>query len=109
MTKKEIIQLSLLAILVIGVIVIAVSLFKGKPIVPNNEGEIKAKDETIAAVIRERDTYRAWKDEAIQQRNTADSLLQVKYKTNTIKYERIPVIINALPPDELVRAAEEFR
>lgn len=109
MTKKEIIQLILLGLLVIGVVILVTAIFRRPVAVPDIKGEMKAKDEVIEAIIRERDTYRAWKDEAIAQRNTADSLLQIKYKSNTKVYERIPIIVNAMPTDELVSAAENFR
>lgn len=70
---------------------------------------IKAKDETIQAVIRERDTYRQWKDDAIQELQTKDSLLQLKVKTNTVRYEKIPVMVGNLSDDELRSAVESYR
>jgi hypothetical protein len=62
---------------------------------------VKAKDETIQAIIRERDTYREWKDAAIAELQRKDSALQVKYQSTIIKYEKIPVYINSLNKDGL--------
>jgi len=70
---------------------------------------IKAKDETIQAVIRERDVYRQWKEDAIQELHEKDSVLQIKVKTNTIRYEKIPVTVSNLSDDELRRAVEGYR
>jgi len=70
---------------------------------------IKAKDETIQAVIRERDVYRQWKDDAINELNKKDSVLQLKIKTNTVRYEKIPVTVSNLSDEELRRAVEEYR
>lgn len=70
---------------------------------------IKAKDETIQAVIREREVYRQWKDEAINELNKKDSLLQIKVKTNTVRYEKIPVTVGNLSDEELRSAVENYR
>lgn len=70
---------------------------------------IKAKDETIQAVARERDAYREMKDEAIKALQEKDSLLQLRVKTNTIRYEKIPVMVGNLSDDELRSAIENFR
>lgn len=110
MTKKEIIQLSLLGIIAIGIIVMTVSLFKGKPVVPNNEGEIKLLDELVKSIENERVSNRLFYDHLIQENNTKDSLLQVKYKErNKIIYEKIPATVVAYNNDELASAAESFR
>lgn len=109
MTKKEIIQLSLQAAIVILGIIYLVTIFSKKPTLHDNSGEIKAKDETIQAVIRERDTYREWKDEAISELRRKDSALQVRYKTNTVIYEKIPVTVANYSDNELRRAVEDFR
>jgi len=96
-------------ILFFAVVIITVTLLsRVKPGIDYKE-LIKAKDETIQAVIREKDAYRKWKDEAIQDLNEKDSLLQLKVKTNTIRYEKIPVTISNLSDDELRRAVEEYR
>lgn len=70
---------------------------------------IKSKDETIKAVTSERDVYRKWKDDEVKEGQKKDSLLQLRYKTNTIRYEKIPVIVGNFSDDELRRAVEEFR
>lgn len=70
---------------------------------------IKAQDETIKAVQAERDTYRQWKDDEVREGQKKDSLLRLKYKSNTIVYEKIPVIVGNYSDDELRRAVEDFR
>lgn len=70
---------------------------------------IKAKDETIQAVIRERDTYRQWKDDIINELQKMDSILQTRIKTNTVRYEKIPVTVSNLSDEELRSAVENFR
>lgn len=70
---------------------------------------IKAKDETIQAVARERDAYREMKDDAIKELQTKDSLLQLRVKTNTIRYEKIPVIVAGISDTALRSAIEDFR
>lgn len=70
---------------------------------------IKAKDETIEAERRGRETERQWKEYAIQELRTKDSLLQVKIKTNIVRYEKIPVIVGNLSDEELRSAVENYR
>lgn len=96
-------------ILAFAVIIIALTfLTKAKPDIDYRE-IIKAKDETIQAVIRERDTYRQWKDDVIEELNKKDSALQAKVKTNIIRYEKIPVTVSNLSDDELRSAVENYR
>lgn len=111
MTKTQIIKYSILGVIGIAVIILAISLITSY----RNKGDdsykelIKAKDETIQAVIRERDIFRQWKDDAINELHKKDSVLQLKIKTNTVKYEKIPVTVGNLSDDELRRAVEEYR
>lgn len=108
MTKQEIIKYSVFGVIAIAVIILCISLFTAY----RNRGSdaykelIKAKDETIQAVTRERDTERRLKDEAINELNKKDSLLQLKYKTNTVKYEKISSNINSLDREGLRAAGE---
>ena len=108
MTKQEIKKYFVFGVIGIAVIVLSISLFTAF----KNKGDnhykelIKAKDETIQAVTRERDTERRLKDEAINELNKKDSLLQLKYKTNVVKYEKIPVYINSLDREGLRAAGE---
>jgi len=96
-------------ILAFAAIIIAIT-FLSKPKQGIDYKElIKAKDETIQAVIRERDTYRQWKDDAINELKAKDSVLQLKVKTNTIRYEKIPVTVSNLSDDELRSAVENYR
>lgn len=70
---------------------------------------IKAKDETIKAITSERDKERELKDYVISELHKKDSLLQTRYKTNTIIYEKIPVTVANYSDDELKRAVENYR
>jgi len=70
---------------------------------------INAKQEIINGLIRERDTYRQWKDETVSTLKRKDSVFVIQYKTNTIKYEKIPVAVGNYSYDELRLAVEEFR
>ena len=111
MTKQEIIKYSILGVIGIAAIILIISLLTSY----RNKGDdsykelIKAKDETIQAVIRERDAYRQWKDEKIEELQKMDSMLQTKVKTNTVRYEKIPVTVSNLSDDELRRAVENYR
>jgi hypothetical protein len=68
---------------------------------PDRSAELAAKDETIRAIKSERDVYRAWKDEAVAEKQKADSLLNLKDKATIVKYATIPVYINSLNRDSL--------
>lgn len=98
-----------LGCLVVATAIIIFTFFRRNKSESNYEDLIKAKDETIQAVIRERDVYRQWKDDAINELHKADSMLQIKYKTNVVKYEKIPVTISNLSDEELRSAVENFR
>jgi cell division FtsZ-interacting protein ZapD len=80
---------------------------KGKQIV-DRIGEIAAKDEVIKSLERERDTYRAWKDEAVAILQKKDSELQKEVKTTIIKYEKIPAVIRNYNNEELRRAVTDY-
>lgn len=97
----------ILGILVVIVGILIFGLFRKQP--DSNLELIKAKDETIKAVTSERDVYRKWKDDEVREGQKKDSLLQLRYKTNTIRYEKIPVIISNLSDDELRSAVENYR
>ena len=75
----------------------------------NYKGELKAKDELIKSITNERDAERKLNDLIVDQLHEKDSMLQIKYKSNTIIYEKIPVIVEHYSNDELKRAVEEFR
>lgn len=70
--------------------------------------EIKAKDETIEAMAKQRDIYREWKDEAVKALLQKDSVLKSSIKINTIKYEKIPATVRSYDNDELRRAIENY-
>lgn len=111
MTKAQIVKYSIFGVIAIAAIILIISLltaYKNKSDSSYKE-LIKAKDEVIQATIREMNTYRQWKDEAINELNKKDSMLQLKYKTNTVRYEKIPVIISNYSDDELKRAVEDYR
>lgn len=111
MTKQEIIKYSILGVIAIAAVILVISLLTSY----RDKGDdhykelVKAKDETIQAVIRERDTYRQWKDDAIDELHKKDSVLQLKIKTNTVRYEKIPVTVGNLSDDELRSAVENYR
>ena len=102
------INIQSILLLAIAVLLILQFTCKSKPLPPDNSALIKAKDEVIQSVIRERETFRQWKDETVMELQRKDSLLQIKQATNIIKYEKIPVIINGYDNDELRRAIEGF-
>ena len=96
-------------ILVFAAIIIAIT-FLSRPKTGIDYKELlKAKDEVIQSVIRERDVYRQWKDDAINELQKKDSVLQLKIKTNTVRYEKIPVTVSNYSDDELKRAVEDYR
>lgn len=101
--KQNIILVGLIAI----VVILLFGMFRKKP--DSDLELIKAKDETIKAVTSERDVYRKWKDDEVREGQKKDSLLQLRYKTNAIRYEKIPVIVGNYSDDELKRAIEDFR
>lgn len=111
MTKQEIIKYSIIAVIITAVIALSISLFTAYRAKDNQyyKDIMKAKDETIQAVIRERDTYRQWKDDAINELQQKDSLLQLKIKTNTVKYEKVAGTVANYSDDELRRAVEDYR
>jgi len=85
-----------------------VTLFTKKNQPDNIDELIKAKQEIIEGVIRERDMFRAWKDEKNLALQKKDSVFIHTYKTNTIRYESIPVYINNLGNDSLRSAVWNF-
>src|SRR5687768_13689478 len=111
MKKQDIIKYSIIAVLVIAVIVLLVSLFTKKRSDESYKELIKAKDETIKAIQRERDAYIEIKAEYKKQ----DSLLQLilvenknKLKVNEKKLKDIPVTVVNLSKEELRRAIIEY-
>jgi len=72
-------------------------------------GELKAKDDLIKSITNERDAERKLNDLVVEQLHEKDSMLQIKYKSNTIIYEKIPVIVEHYNNDELRSAVENFR
>lgn len=73
---------------------------------PNVERLIKHMDDDLKEEqeLRKSETARA--EGYLQESKYKDSLLQLKSKTNTIRYERVPVIVNSLNQPELVSAIE---
>lgn len=65
------------------------------------EKDARLKDEQA---FRLSETQRA--DKELANSRSKDSLLQLRSKTNTIRYERVPVIVNAIPHSELSGAIE---
>jgi hypothetical protein len=111
MKRTEIIKYSIIAVLGIAVIVLLISLFTKKKSDDNYKEVIKAKDETIKAIQRERDAYIEIKAEYKKQ----DSLLQLillenknKLKANDKKLKDIPVTVTNLSKEELRRAIIEY-
>ena len=96
-------------ILVFALIIVALTFLSRSKQGIDYKELLKAKDETIQAVIRERDTYRQWKDDAINELHKKDSVLQLKVKTNTVRYEKIPVTVSNYSDDELRSAVESYR
>ena len=70
---------------------------------------IKAKDETIQAERQVREAERKFNDFLISELKAKDSVLQIRVKTNTIRYEKIPVTVSNLSDDELRSAVENYR
>lgn len=107
--KKEHIPYILLGLLIIAVgILLFVGFSKGNRPDDLYKDLIEAKEREIDAVIRERDTYRAWKDAEVAENARVDSLLKEKLKTTIIKYENIPVNVRNYNRDELRRAVKEY-
>jgi hypothetical protein len=91
--------------LLVSGVIIFFTFFKGK----DHSGELKAKDDLIKSITSERDAERKLNDFVVSQLKEKDSLLKLKYQTNVIRYEKVPVIVEHYSNDELKRAVEEFR
>jgi hypothetical protein len=70
--------------------------------------EIAAKDKEIEKAGQERDVMRRRADSLIVLLMAKDTVLVREYKTNTVKYEKIPVIVGNLSNDELRRAVSNY-
>lgn len=101
----------------IGLIVTAILLYffvpKGSNPIVDHSAEIKAKDQVIESIARERDTYRAWKDEKNAELLKKDSLLDLNFKLNQSTYTKIDATLKNIPiriahianNDDSIRAA----
>jgi hypothetical protein len=72
---------------------------------------MESKDREIKAEQEHRVTLEKWnesKDAEIADLRKQDSVLKQKSQQVIIKYEKIPVTVNAYSYDELRRAVEEF-
>jgi len=70
--------------------------------------EISDKDKQIEQIGVERDIFRDKYDSVITLLTKKDTVLVREYKTNTIKYEKIPVTVNSFTNDELRRAITNY-
>lgn len=70
---------------------------------------LKAKDEMIQSIIKEREAERRSHELTIMELHRKDSLLQLKYKTIIINNEKIPVYVSGLSDSALRSAVENFR
>lgn len=75
---------------------------------PNSEykKEIADKDKQIQQIGIDRDALRGKYDSVIRLLTLKDTVLIREYKTNTVKYEKIPIYINSLNKDSLRAAGE---
>lgn len=105
---KEHIKVGLLALTVLLLISFLLVILKRKTQPDNYKELINAKDSVISSVIRERETFRQWKDQAIAELQKKDSALKIEYKTTVVKYEKVPVTINNLNNEELRRAVSNY-
>lgn len=73
---------------------------------PNSEykKEIADKEKQIQEVVKDRDVIRGKYDSVIALLVEKDTVLIREYKTNTIKYEKIPFTVGNYSNDELRRA-----
>jgi len=109
MTNKKYI---IYGILIVGGIILCLfigSLFSRPKQQTNIEVITKLYDSLIASIQRERNLTREMYDNAIAEAMQRDTVLIKEYKTNTIRYEAIPVYINNLSDDSLRAAVEGFR
>lgn len=107
--KENIIRL-LVFIAAVVICSFVISLFQKKPKEDKYFQMVLAlKDSINEGLKRERDAERRHSDEKIKLLMDKDSVYVVQYKTNTIKYEKIPVTVSNYSDDELRRAAENFR
>lgn len=70
---------------------------------------LKAKDQAIETIIKEREIDRAERKALIMELGRKDSLLQLKYKTIIINNEKIPVYVSGLSDSALRSAVESYR
>ena len=66
------------------------------------------QDSVRVQVGRDRDYWRGKYDSVIAVATKKDTMLIREYRTNTIKYEKIPNTVNSFSDDELRRAVTEF-
>lgn len=70
--------------------------------------QLSIKDSAIQNVIRSRDEYRKYSDDLLMQLREKDSLLQTRFKTTVIQYEKIPNHITSLSKDSLRAAVNQY-
>jgi len=107
MRNKIFIGILVVAGIIVGFFVSTI--FKKKPQKSNYDLLIEAKQETINLLKSQLETERNYKDEIVKLMEKQDSVFVVQYKTNTIKYEKIPVTVANFSDDELRSAVENFR
>ncbi len=109
MTKDKIYK-ALLIVLGLLIVILLAGIFFRKPMPDNSlvKELVKAKDSEIQSITRERDIYRQWKDEARNELLKKDSLLNTKFKTTVINYEKIPSNVRNLTNEELRRAVYSY-
>lgn len=89
----------------IAAVLIAVMLYlmyHRKPqVIQDAAGIIAAKNETIKVLQQSREIEREMFNERIAMYERSDSLLRLKDKVQTVRYEKIPIIVSGLSRDSL--------
>jgi hypothetical protein len=78
---------------------------------PNNElyeYKLQESEKAIKKAEQEREMYRSRYDSVIAVAKEKDTVLIREIKTNTVKYEQVPVRVNNYSNDELRRAVTEY-
>ena len=105
--KRETILWIVLAALVT---ILVMTMFRCNPGVKDYSKQYHDLQDSLRQQLSEdRDYWRGKYDSVLVIANKRDTMLIRDYRTNTIKYEKIPTTVNSLNDDELRRAFAEWQ
>lgn len=106
MTRAQIIKYGVIALASIAGIVLLVTVFKPKQATDNKYFDLllQEKDKSIQREREYRVEIIKMYDEVIADSRRKDSLLAIKSKVNTIRYEAVSPTVDAIPDNDLQRS-----